>query len=57
MFVQVKLILMSILACFAGCSTCTSTTANSCSACNSGYVLASTYCCPTATPFLQGITC
>ncbi len=44
-------------ACFTGCSTCTSAAANSCSVCISGYVLAGSYCCQSATPFLQGTTC
>ena len=48
---------MILLACFTGCAYCTSTTANSCYGCNSGYVLASSYCCPTATQYIQGSTC
>jgi hypothetical protein len=44
-------------ACFTGCSACTSNTVSTCSACQAGYVLASTYCCPTATSKLQGTVC
>ena len=57
MFALVKLFKLIFLACFTGCSSCSSTTASSCSACISGYVLASNYCCPTATQYLQGTTC
>ena len=41
-----------MLACTAGCSTCTSFSSAACTACSSGYVLAGSYCCGGSTPNL-----
>ena len=49
--------LIKISACSTGCSACTSASASACSACSTGYSLAGTYCCATATPYLQAAAC